>query len=166
MGIEQNNFENNHFENDEISLKELILKVIEWFGFLKSRRKTILIACFIGSLIGITLSFIIKPSYKAVLTFAMEEEKGGGMGGLSGALGLATSFGIDLGGSGGGGAFAASNLAVLMKSHLIIEKVLLDSYIINGKTRTLADYYIEINHLRDKWSKKPALQNIQFFTYI
>lgn len=163
MGIEQNNFEKNHFDNDEISLKELILNIKEGFSFLKSKWRIILIACFFGSFVGITISFILKPTYKATLTFAMEEDKGGAIGGgLSGALGLASSFGIDLGGAAGGGAFTASNLAVLMKSHLIIEKVLLDSYIINGKTRTLADFYIEINDLRDKWSKKPDLQNIQF----
>lgn len=161
MGIRQNNFENNHFVNDEISLKELIQKINEWFSFLKSKWKIIFLVGLIGGIIGLLVAWFDKPTYKATLTFAMEEDKGGG-GGLSGALGLASSFGIDLGGTGGGGAFAASNLAALMKSHLIIEKVLLDSYTINGKTRTLADYYIEINNLRDKWSKKPALQNIQF----
>lgn len=162
MGIEQNNFESNHIDNDEISLKDIILKINKWLAFLKSKWKTILIVSLFGSLIGITTSFIIKPTYRAILSFAMEEDKGSGMGGLTGALGLASSFGIDLGSAGGGGAFAASNLSALMKSHLIIEKVLLDSYKINGKTRTLADYYIEINNLRDKWSKNPALQNIQF----
>jgi hypothetical protein len=161
MGIEQNNFENNHFDNDEISLKELILKTKEWFSFFKSKWKTIFLVSLLGGIIGLLVAWFDKPSYKATLTFAMEEDKGGG-GGLSGALGLASSFGIDLGGAGGGGAFAASNLSALMKSHLIIEKVLLDSYTINGKTRTLADYYIEINDLRDKWSKKPALKNVHF----
>ncbi len=161
MEIEQNKLENNHFENDEISLKELILKIKYWFKFLKSKWKTIFLVGLFGGMIGLLIDWLDKPNYKATLTFAMEEDKGGS-GGLSGALGLASSFGIDLGGVAGGGAFAASNLAALMKSHLIIEKVLLDSYIINGKKRTLADYYIEINNLRDKWSKKPVLQNIQF----
>jgi hypothetical protein len=161
MAIEQKNIQQDHFGNDEISLKELIIKIKEWFAYLKSKWKIITIAGVIGGFIGLTIAFFEKPTYKATLTFAMEEDKGGG-GGLSGAIGLASSFGIDLGGAGGGGAFAASNLSALMKSHLIIEKVLLDSYTINGKTRTLADYYIEINDLRDKWSKKPALQNIQF----
>lgn len=161
MGIEQNNIESNHLDNDEISLKELILKMKELFRFLKSKWKTILIGCLIGCFIGIILTFIIKPSYKAVLTFAMEEDKGGGVGGLSGALGLASSFGIDIGGS-GGGAFAASNLSALMKSHLIVEKVLLDTYNINGKNRTLADYYIEINDLRSEWSNKSNLEHIEF----
>jgi hypothetical protein len=161
MGIDQNNFENNHFDNDEISLREVILKINEWFSFLKSRWKIIFSVALICGIIGLLVAWFDKPRYKATLTFAMEEDKGGS-GGLGGALGLASSFGIDLGGVGGGGAFAASNLAALMKSHLIIEKVLLDSYTINGKTRTLVDYYIEINDLRNKWSKKPDLQNIKF----
>jgi hypothetical protein len=162
MSINNENSQHNNFENDEISLKELILKIKEWFAFLKSKWKTIFLAAIIGGVLGLTISFFEKPNYKATLTFATEEDKGGSMGGLSGALGLASSFGIDLGGAGGGGAFAASNLAALMKSHLIIEKVLLDSYNINGKTRTLADYYIEVKELRERWSNKQALKNIQF----
>ncbi len=161
MHTNQENISQANIDNDEISLKELILKMKEWFAFLKSKWKIIFLAGIIGGLIGLTIAWFEKPTYKATLTFAMEEDKGGS-GGLSGALGLASSFGIDLGGAGGGGAFAASNLSALMKSHLIIEKVLLDSYNINGKTRTLADYYIEVEDLRNKWSKKPILQNIQF----
>lgn len=161
MVIEQNNFEKNHLDNDVVTLKELIFKIKKWLGFLKAKLKIILITSLLGGVIGLTIAWYDNPTYKATLTFAMEEDKGGSAG-LSGALGLASSFGIDLGGAGGGGAFASSNLAALMKSHLIIEKVLLDTYNINGKTRTLADYYIQINDLRDKWSKKPSLQNIQF----
>jgi hypothetical protein len=146
---------------DEISLKDLIIKIKQWICYLKLKIKPILIFAILGSLIGITLSFIIRPIYKAQLTFAMEDDKGAN-GGLSGAIGLASSIGIDIGGTGGGGAFTASNLAVLMKSHLIIEKVLLNTYSINGKKRTLADYYIEINNLRGKWKNKANLKNIQF----
>ena len=39
-----------------------------------------------------------------------------------------------IGGGSGGGAFAASNLTELMKSRLIVEKVLLNPIYINGKT--------------------------------
>jgi hypothetical protein len=164
MSTNQENITQANFDNDEISLKELILKMKEWFEFLKSKWKTIFIAIFVSGLVGLIISYIIKPKYKAVLTFAMEEDKGNSGGGLSSALGLASSFGIDLGGVGGGGAFASSNLGALMKSHLIIEKVMLDSYLINGKIRTLADYYIQINKLREKWSKRPDLKNVQFLT--
>lgn len=161
MAIEQNNIQQDNFDNDEISLKELILKMKEWLAFLKSKWKTIFLAGIIGSFIGFTVAWFEKPTYKATLTFAMEEDKGGG-GGLSGALGLASSFGIDLGGAGGGGAFAASNLTELMKSRLIVEKVLLSPVLINGKIITLTEYYIQINELRKAWEKNPSLKNIEF----
>jgi hypothetical protein len=163
MALENNQIENSNIDNDEISLKELIIKIKEWGAFLKSKWKAIFIAGFIGALIGLTIALFEKPIYKAVLTFAMEEDKGSGGGGLSGALGLASSFGIDLGGAGGGGgAFAASNLAELMKSRLLVEKVLLEPIVFSGKTITLAEYYIQINELREDWEKKPSLKNIQF----
>jgi hypothetical protein len=163
MAIENNQIDNTN-NNDEISLKDLIFKIKEWIIFLKSKWASILIFGIIGALIGLTIALFEKPTYKAVLTFAMEEDKGGG-GGLSGALGLASSFGIDLGGGGGGGAFAASNLAELMKSRLLVEKVLLEPIIVNGKTISLAEYYIQINKLREGWEKNPTLKNIQFLPY-
>ena len=161
MSTNQENPAQNNFDNEEVSLKELILKMKEWFEFLKSKWKIIFLAGIIGGMIGLTIAWFEKPTYKATLTFAMEEDKGGG-GGLSGAMGLASSFGIDLGGAGSGGAFAASNLTELMKSRLIVEKVLLSPVLINGKKITLAEYYIQINTLRNAWEKIPALKNIQF----
>ena len=163
MALENNSLNNSNIDNDEISLKELVFKIKEWYNFLKSKWKIIFLAGIIGGLIGLSIAFFLKPKYKAVLTFAMEEDKSsGGAGGLSGALGLASSFGIDLGGANGGGAFAASNLAELMKSHLLVEKVLLNPVEVNGKIISLAEYYIEINELREKWEEIPSLKNIQF----
>jgi hypothetical protein len=162
MALENNQIENSNNDNDEISLKELIIKIKEWGTFFKSKRKLIFIAGIIGANIGLTIALFEKPTYKAVLTFAMEEDKGSGGAGLTGALGLASSFGIDLGGAGGGGAFVASNLAELMKSRLLVEKVLLEPIVISGKTITLAEYYIQINELREDWEKTPTLKNIQF----
>jgi hypothetical protein len=161
MAIENNQMHNINTDNDEISLKELIIIVKEWVSFLKTKWKPIFIVGFIGALIGLTIALFEKPTYKAVLTFAMEEDKGSGGGGLGGALGLASSFGIDLGG-GGGGAFAASNLAELMKSRLLVEKVLLEPIVINNRIISLAEYYIQINELRKNWNKKSALKDIQF----
>jgi hypothetical protein len=159
---DQINLQNSNSDSDEISFKELIIIIRDWVVFLKSKWKTILLVSIVGATIGITYAIIEKPKYKALLTFAMEEDKGGGSGGLSGALGLASSFGIDLGGTGGGGAFAASNITELMKSRLIVEKVLLNPIEINGKSTTLAEYYIYINKLREAWHNKPALRNIKF----
>ena len=161
MDLNNNKIEVSNTDNDEISLKQLIIKIKEWFIFLGSKWKMIFLAAIIGSLIGLTISIYEKPTYKAVLTFAMEEEQGSSGGGLSGALGLASSFGIDLG-AGGGGAFSASNLAELMKSRLMVEKVLLAPILINGKIISLAEYYIQINNLRKNWDNNLLLKSIQF----
>ncbi len=156
-----NSINNNHSADaDEISLKELIQKIKEWVAYLKTKWKIIFLAGLLGATIGVLYALFQKPTYKAVLTFALEEDKGSG-GGLSGAMGLASSFGIDLGSS-GGGAFAGSNLMELMKSRLLVEKTLLNAVLVNGKTISLAEYYIQINELREKWSEKPALKNVQF----
>jgi hypothetical protein len=147
-------------DNDEISLKELIQKISEWYRFLLTKWKLIVLVGIIGGLIGFTYAYFQKPTYKAVLTFALEDEKSGG-GGLGGALGLASSFGIDLGSS-GGGAFAGANLMELMKSRKLIEKTLLSQVVVNGKTISMVEHYINVNELRKGWEEKPTLKNIQF----
>lgn len=163
MTIENNQIDNSKQNSDELSFKEVIIKIKELFTFLLSKWKLILLTGIIGGLIGLTIALFEKPKYIAVLSFAMEDDKGGGSGGaLSGALGLASSFGIDLGGASGGGAFAASNLAELMKSRLMVEKVLLNPVEIEGKKTTLAERYIKFNKLRRNWEKKPALKKVYF----
>lgn len=150
--------ENQINDNDEISLKELVIKIKKWVIFLKSKYKIILLVSFIGGLIGFTIAFFDKPMYKAKLTFTMEEDKGGG---LSGAMGLASSLGFDISGS-AGGAFSATNIIELMKSRLIIEKALLNPIVVNNKTISFAEYYIQIKHLRESWDQKAALKGITF----
>ena len=81
MALENNQIVNSNIENDEISLKELIFKIKEWVAFLNSKWKAIVIVGTIGALIGLTIALFEKPTYKAVLTFAMEEDKGSGGGG-------------------------------------------------------------------------------------
>jgi hypothetical protein len=163
MALDNNQIENSNIDNDEISLKELIIKIKNWASFLINKWKIILLISLIGGMIGFLVATNRKPTYTAVLTFAMDEDKGGGGGGLSGAIGLASSLGLDLGGGGtSGGAFAASNLAELMKSQYIIEKVLLEPIQINGDNISLAEYYIRFNKLRENWKNKTNLENIQF----
>jgi uncharacterized protein involved in exopolysaccharide biosynthesis len=145
-------------DNDEISLKELIQKIQEWIAYLKTQWKLIIGIAALGGIIGFVYASFQKPSYLATTTFVLEEDKGGGMGG---AMGLASSFGFDLGG-GGGGLFTSSNIIELMKSRLVVEKTLLNPVQVAGKEISLADYYIQINKLNEGWSKKPVLANINF----
>ena len=144
----------------EISLKELILKIKEWWLYLKSKWLIILFASILGATIGFTYAFLQKPTYTATLTFALEDEKSGA-GGLSGALGLASSLGIDLGTS-AGGAFSGANLIELMKSRTLIERALLNPIIVDGKINSLAEYFIEFSRLREVLNEKKELASIHY----
>lgn len=144
-------------QNDEISLKELLEKAAAWWRYLLSQWKIIVLAGIIGAGLGLAYSFSKKPVYTASLSFALEDEKGG-----SGGIGsLASSFGIDLGG-GGGSIFTGSNLTELFKSRAMVEKTLLSPVVVDGKTISLAEMYIQNNKWRDKWKDKPKFKNIQF----
>ena len=153
------NEQQQQIDNDEISLKELIQKIQEWIAYLKTQWKLIIGIAALGGIIGFVYASFQKPTYLATTTFVLEEDKGGG--GLGGAMGLASSFGFDLGG-GGGGLFTSSNIIELMKSRLVVEKTLLNPVQIAGKEISLADYYIQINELKEGWVKKPNLTNINF----
>jgi uncharacterized protein involved in exopolysaccharide biosynthesis len=159
--MQQNNNEINNIAEDEISLKELILKIKDWYRFLLTKWLVIVAAGIIGGAIGIGYAFLTKPEYTANLSFALEDEKQGGAGGLSSALGLASSLGIDLGGS-AGGAFSGANLIELMKSRNIVEKSLLNPITVNGKTQSFAQHYINFNELNKNWDSKPLLKGIEF----
>ncbi|RYJ50850.1 lipopolysaccharide biosynthesis protein [Flavobacterium petrolei] len=146
-------------QNDEISLKELIEKGREWFSYLLSQWKVIVLAGIVGAGLGLAYSFSKKPVYTASLSFALEDEKGGG--GLGSALGLASSLGLDLGG-GGGSIFTGSNLTELFKSRAMVEQTLLSPVVVDGKTISLAEMYIQNQEWRDKWNDKPKFKAIQF----
>ncbi|OXA71452.1 lipopolysaccharide biosynthesis protein [Flavobacterium aquidurense] len=151
--------DNKPIVDDEISLKELINKAQEWYAYLLSQWKFVVFAGIIGAALGVTYSYTQKPIYKATLSFALEDEKGGG--GLGGALGLASSFGLDVGGS-GGGIFTGSNLTELFKSRSMVEKTLLSPVNVNGKIISLAEMYIQNNKWRKNWENNPKIASIQF----
>jgi hypothetical protein len=153
------NTDTKNIENDEISLKELIQKGREWFYYLLSKWKIIFLAGIVGALLGLAYSFTKKPTYTASLSFALEDEKSGG--GLGSALGLASSLGLDLGGS-GGSIFTGSNLTELFKSRSMVEQTLLNPVVVDGKTISLAEMYIKNNEWRDKWVENPKFKNIHF----
>ncbi|MEP6804374.1 MAG: Wzz/FepE/Etk N-terminal domain-containing protein [Flavobacterium sp.] len=151
---------NTPIENDEISLKELIYKAKEWYCYLLSKWKIIVLVGIIGAALGLAYSFVKKPVYTATLSFALEDEKAGG-GGLGSALGLAGSLGLDLGG-GGGSIFTGSNLTELLKSRKMVEQTLLTPVDYNGKIISLAEMYIQTKNWRNKWNENPIFSKINF----
>lgn len=146
-------------DNDEISLRDLINKFKEWYSYLLSKWKIIIVAAIIGALLGVTYSFFKKPIYIASLSFALEDDKSGG--GLGSALGLVGSLGLDLGGD-GGSVFTGPNLTELFKSRSMVEKTLLTPVVMRGKVISLAEMYIQNNKWRNNWKDNPKFSSIQF----
>ena len=149
---------NNPTVKDEISLKEIIIKLQDWFYFLLSKWKIIVLAGLIGAVLGLTYSLTQKPVYTATLSFALEGEGSGASGGV---LSLASQFGFNLGTS-GGGIFEGSNLNELFKSRNVVEQTLMKPVVYKGKTISFAEMYIQIQEWKKNWNKKPKLAKIQF----
>jgi hypothetical protein len=155
------NHETKHMEtqNDEITLKELLEKAKDWYSYLLSQWKIIVFAGVLGSAIGFYYSTSKKPIYTATLSFALEGENSGGMGG---ALGLASTFGIDIGSGGSGGVFSGSNLTELFKSRSMVEQTMMQPVISGSDTISLAEMYINVMNWRENWIQNPKLKTIQF----
>jgi hypothetical protein len=148
---------NEQIDKDEISLKELLEKGKEWFSYLASQWKIIVLAGIIGAALGVAYSFTKKPVYTASLSFVLESDQPG-----AGGLGsLASSFGLDIGG-GGGSVFSGSNLTELFKSRSMVEQTFLTPVTYSGKSISLAEMYIQNQGWRDSWENKPNFKNIEF----
>ena len=137
-------------DNDELSLKDLILIARNWFDYLLSKRKFILIVGLLGGIMGLMYAYLKAPTYEAELSFVVEDERSTSSGAYAG---IVSQFGFDLGGN-AGGVFQGDNLLALMQSRSMLQKALLTVVKIDGESKTLADLYIDINHLREKWTKK------------
>jgi hypothetical protein len=152
--------ENTPSAEDEISLKELIIKLKEWFIYLLSKWMIIGLAGFIGAGIGLVYALKDKPVYTATLSFVIEDEKSGG--GMGGASGLASQFGIDMGGN-AGGVFSGANLLDFFKSRRMVEQTLLRPVKVSGKIISYAEWYIQNAQWRKAWENKEGYKKLQFF---
>lgn len=145
------------FKDDKINVMETKRTIQEeensFFIFIQLVKKKWLIFFLSGILFGFTgffFSISKKPIYESRLTFALED--GGGDSNMSEAIGLASQFGINFGGSGGGNVFGSDNIIGIMMSRRIIERTLLSIDTFNTKPTTLIDYYL--NELSDKKNNK------------
>lgn len=145
---------------DEVSLKELIIKIIEWWKYLLSKWRIILVFGLLGGALGFYYATSKHPVYTATTTFVLEESESG-RGGLANLAGLASMAGVDMGG-GGGGIFQGDNILELYRSRTMIEKTLLTEIEYNGKKELLVDRYVDFNGLRKSWVKKPELKKLKF----
>lgn len=155
-----NNINSTAGDSDEISLKELILKIGEWYRFLKIKWKIIVLAGFLGGVIGFCYAWMQPITYKAKTTFVVEEGKSSG-GGLAGLASLAGQFGVDVGGGSGGGLMSGDNILLYFKSASLAREVLLSKYNENSN-QSVADKYAEVYELKAAWEKNKKIGKVNF----
>jgi uncharacterized protein involved in exopolysaccharide biosynthesis len=140
---------------ETIKYSELKAVVQRFTKYFISQYKIIFLVTIITSALVLLYGKMQPSTYKATSTFIVEDKSGKGGGGLSG---LASQFGIDVGGLTGGGAglFDGDNILEIIKSRSIIEKVLLTKMEEPSslKGQTIADYYIQINDLASALESK------------
>jgi hypothetical protein len=146
-------------DSPAITIKQVILRFQNGFVYLRKRWLVIVLGGILGAAIGVGYAFLQKFQYYAAISFALEDDKATS-GGLGGALGLASQFGIDLGTS-GGGAFTGGNLIELMKSRKIVELALLNPVAGSTDQFSLADSYLRFNGYTEKWAKDPKMAKLR-----
>jgi hypothetical protein len=129
-----------------IVLGDVIESIKRFFSYLRSQVILITLCAVVGLVLPLIYRALQKPAYAASTTFILEEKSAGG-GGLAG---IASQVGLDLGSLGSGSSlFTGDNILDIIKSRVIIEKVLLTP--ISGNTgKTLADLYVEFSGLGER----------------
>ena len=143
----------------EISFNDLVLKLYEWYTYLKSRWILLALAGCLGVALGFAYALLKKPRYEAVATFALEDS--GTSGGIGQYAGLASMIGLDLGG-GGGGIFQGDNIIELYKSRAMIQETLLSEADFEGEKMLFVDRYLKFNGLEEALQSKTGITKLDF----
>lgn len=151
----------NDNQQEYYSLSDILKATKAYIWHLLKKWPLLLLAIGLGVGAGWIIYNTQRPAYTAECTFILEEKQSG----LGGLGGLASQFGIDVGGiSGGGGMFSGDNILEIISSKAILEQVLLtktDS--LNGQKK-LADLYLDFSGLKEKWKQNQKLASVNFDT--
>lgn len=145
--------------NQDITLREVLIRLAAIKSYLLNKWKQFLVFALIFAGLGVALSFLLKPKYKANLTFVLEESQSESP--LGAYAGIASQFGFDLGGMTGSNVFSEDNLTELLRSRKIVEEALLNKNNINGKEQMLVNHFME-SPLLNKWTDDEVLGAIRF----
>jgi len=148
----------NTIDEDEVTLKDLLFKIRDFFNeVLRHWLLVILIT------IPFVIFFIYKaistpPTYTAKLTFMVNEDEGGGIGG---AMAILSQFGFA--GGRGGGKYNMKKILDLSQSRKIIEQTLFDSLTLDGNTDLAANHLIHLYDYHEKWKEnETGLKDLTF----
>ncbi len=139
------------------ALSDVINAIQGYFSFVLGQKKLLGSLMLSTALLAMVYGFLQSPKYEATTTFVLEEKSASG-GGLAG---LASQFGFDMNSLTGAGAglFSGDNILDIVKSRVIVEKVLLSKVDSTSKSVTLADLYLDFTGLGKKLIKKGTAVN-------
>ncbi len=145
---------------DEFSPKKLLLQIKIIVDYVISKWLIILIIALLSSIAIYFYTLLKKPSYLAVITFALDE--GVEVNKKSPYSKLEQEFGIELGSDAGGVFSSTSNIVELIQSRLLIEKTLKSTITINNHKLIFADFFLDSLDYREKWTKNRPSNKINF----
>lgn len=147
-----------HVGENDIKVREIILQIRMWVQYLWSRKWILIAAGVIGSVLGLSYSYIKSPRYTATTTFVVESaDSKGGLGRLTG---MAAAAGIDIGG-GAGGLFQGDNILELYKSRQMLVDALL-AKVNPDSDELLVDRYLAYTGIKESWKENPELRMLDF----
>lgn len=134
----------------KISFADIKLIVKDYCSYLWNRKWILVIAGFVGCIIGIIHAYIYKPTYTATYKFSIESKSGSsGFSALSVLTGLGSSSGT----------FSGDNLVELFRSRSMVEMALLKPIVIDGDTMNLLEYKILADSSRLKCDEIKAKED-------
>lgn len=146
-------------QSEYYSLGHILVRTRAFILFVIRKWIWVLLGVIIGGVAGLGIQAMQKPKYEASCTFILEEKQSG----LGGLGGIASQFGIDIGGlTGGSGMFAGDNMLDVLSSQRILKQILLTKTDSLNSKKTLADRYADFTGLRAIWNAKPKLAAINF----
>ncbi len=145
-------------EVEEMSLIDMTNSLKVFLAEFKKKWLTVCIIVFITSLMGVIYSFIKKPKFTAVSTMMLESSKEGGS--MSGALALASQFGLMSGSS--SSVINEDKLVEIIKAETIIKTTLFKKVTIDSTTDILANHFIDLFGYKKVWEKDESLKGFRF----
>lgn len=142
--------------NDEISFREVVKQTEAYIRYLFSKWLIIVIAGFVGGILGLIYAFRATPTYTASLNFVLSA----GSSSNNGLLGFANQFGVNLGSS-GDDVFSGDNIMTLMQSRRMVQQALFSN--IPNSNKSLINMLVEDEKWNEAWAENPRLKNVYPF---
>ncbi|MGK6353383.1 hypothetical protein [Parapedobacter sp. DT-150] len=145
--------------NGERSFTNMLLALLACFRYLLCRWPVLGVCSLLGASAGMAGALLEGEEYVAELTFVLEEGRSSALGAYAG---VASQLGLISDGGASNGVFEGDNVLKFLTSRLMVERALLSAVTLDGRERTLADWYIGASGLRERWSGDGRLEGVGF----